>query len=116
MPQVGDVVHAEIEDDLVPDVELHVPEHPVGVAGRGEDSEGGDHQDQDEDQDHGGVTEVLGKQRLSLETELRPGRTSRILMMITVNRVAEVLGVLIETEKMKKSESRLYTGVRAESP
>ena len=42
MLHVGDVVHAEVEDDLVPDVELHVLEHPVGVAGRGQGSECGD--------------------------------------------------------------------------
>ena len=46
MLHVGDVVHAEVEDDLVPDVELHVLEHPVGVAGRGQGSESGD-KDQD---------------------------------------------------------------------
>ena len=29
------MLHAEVQDDLVPDVELHVLEHPVCVAGGG---------------------------------------------------------------------------------
>ena len=54
MLHVGDVVHAEVKDDLVPDVELHVLEHPVGVAGRGQGSESGDQDQGEESQDHGG--------------------------------------------------------------
>ena len=112
MLHVGDVIHAEVEDDLVPNVKFHVLEHPVGVAGRGQGSEGGD-QDQGESQDHGGPGPGVtgggrpGKPRRSLETKRRSERTSRILwimiMMITEDRDAEVLvfGVLQETEKME---------------
>ena len=109
MLHVWDVVHAEVEDDLISNVELHVLEYPVGVAGRGQGSEGGD-QDQGEGQDHGGpgpgVTgeDRAGKPRRSLETKRRSERTSRIIwkliMMITEDRDAEVLvfGVWQETE------------------
>ena len=109
MLHVGDVVHAEVEDDLISNVELHVLEHPVGVAGRGQGSDGGD-KDQGESQDHGGpgpgVTceGRVGKPRRSLGTKRRSERTSRILwiliMMITEDRAAEVLvfGVWQETE------------------
>ena len=107
MLHVWDVVHAEVEDDLIPNVELHVLEHPVGVAGRGQGSDGGD-KDQGESQDHGGpgVTggDRAGKPRRSLETKRRSERTLRILwiviMMITEDRAAEVLvfGVWQETE------------------
>ena len=35
MCHVRDVIHAKVQDDLIPDVELHVLEHPVCVAGGG---------------------------------------------------------------------------------
>ena len=57
MRHVGDVIHAEVQHNLVPDVELHVLEHLVGVAGRGLDSDeaGG----QEQDQDHSGQDQDL---------------------------------------------------------
>ena len=58
MCHVRDVIHAEVQDDLVPDVELHVLEHPVGVAGGGHGGQCGD-QDQDKTPDHGGQDQEL---------------------------------------------------------
>lgn len=59
MRHIRDVVHAKVQHNLVPDVELHVLEHPVGVAGRGQGAgEAGDQQ-QDQAPDHGGQDQDL---------------------------------------------------------
>ena len=53
MRHVGDTVHAEVQHNLVPDVELHVLEHSVGVSGRGQDTGEAEDQKQAQAPDHG---------------------------------------------------------------
>ena len=59
MRHVGYVIHAEVQHNLVSDVELHVLEHPVGVAGRGQGTGQAGEQKQDQAPDHVGQDQNL---------------------------------------------------------